>query len=124
AIVDFEPTLGERQIGCKRLATSHAFHSAMLDPILAEFTAAVSQVERRPPTLPFISCVTGTWVTSEQATSADYWALQLRHTVRCADGLDALKRDGYLGWEVGPGRTLTNLARAAGLEAIPTLPGG
>jgi acyl transferase domain-containing protein/acyl carrier protein len=94
------------------LVTSHAFHSSMMDPILDAFTAQVASVPLKAPTLPFISNVTGTWITAEQATSPRYWAQHLRGAVRFADGLHALFSDPKrVLLEVGPGQVLGRLAK-------------
>jgi acyl transferase domain-containing protein/acyl carrier protein len=97
---------------CQRLHTSHAFHSAMMEPVLATFTAAVAEVERHTPALPFISNVSGTWITAAEATDPHYWARHLRQTVLFAQGLETLLQDpARILLEVGPGQTLTSLAR-------------
>ncbi|MFP2932644.1 type I polyketide synthase, partial [Pyxidicoccus sp. 3LG] len=94
------------------LVTSHAFHSSMMDPILDAFTAQVAAVPMKAPTLPFISNVTGTWITAEQATSPRYWAQHLRGAVRFADGLHALFSDPKrVLLEVGPGQVLGRLTK-------------
>lgn len=112
AIAAFEAQLSDKSIQCKRLVTSHAFHSALLESAVEHFREVVGKVSLRPPQTPFISCVTGQWITDEQAISADYWAMQLRQGVRCADGLKNLVGDQTTALlEVGPGSTLTNLAR-------------
>ncbi|QHP66038.1 amino acid adenylation domain-containing protein (plasmid) [Bradyrhizobium sp. LCT2] len=97
---------------CHRLATSHAFHSAMMDPICGAFAELVETVERSPPRLPYVSNVTGGWITSAEVTSTDYWVEQLRRPVRFGAGLATLTtRPELVLLEVGPGRTLSGLAR-------------
>jgi len=77
-------------------------------PVVNEFIAQFSKVMLNRPGLPFISNVTGTWITPEEATSPDYWAKQLRQTVCFADGMvELLKGPKRLFLEVGPGQTLT-----------------
>ncbi|HEY0093208.1 MAG TPA: acyltransferase domain-containing protein, partial [Archangium sp.] len=99
-------------IATTRLHTSHAFHSAMMDPILDTFREQVRRVSRQVPQLPYLSNVTGKWITAEEATSPDYWAKHLRQAVRFADGLnELLKEADAILLEVGPGQTLTTLAR-------------
>jgi acyl transferase domain-containing protein/acyl carrier protein len=97
----------------RRLATSHAFHSAMMDPLLERFREVLRAVELKPPQVPYVSNVTGTWIRSEEATSPDYWTRHVRETVRFADGLGALLTlpDVVL-LETGPGHVLTRCATA------------
>ncbi len=90
-----------------------AAHSALLDPILAEFRATCRSIRLSPPTRPFISNVTGDWIKPNQATDPEYWVTHLRSPVRFSDGLETLRRQGPCALlEVGPGRTLTMLAKA------------
>ena len=97
---------------CRRLPASHAFHSAMMDPILAEFCDLVASVPRSAPQIPFVSNVSGTWITDAEATDPSYWAAHLRGTVRFADGLGTLLADpSRLLLEVGPNVTLSPFAR-------------
>lgn len=97
---------------CRRLHTSHAFHSAMMEPAVADFRTAVANVSRQLPQLPYISNVTGTWITAEQATSPDYWADQMRQPVYFANGIGELLHDPQIILlEVGPGKALTTLVR-------------
>ncbi len=94
------------------LHTSHAFHSAMMEPALAPFREIVSRVPLSAPRLPLVSNVTGTWLTPQQATSPDYWTSHLRNAVLFADGVATLAADPTLQLlEVGPGNALTALAR-------------
>ncbi len=96
------------------LHTSHAFHSAAMEPMLDDFRAVVRGVVRNAPTMPFVSNVTGTWITAEQAVDPDYWADHLRRTVRFSDGLLTLGEDpDVVLLEVGPGDTLSAFARQA-----------
>jgi acyl transferase domain-containing protein len=115
AVSALEQVLADRAIVNKRLRTSHAFHSAMMDPILGAFEARVRQVHLSAPSLPFMSSVTGTWITPTQATDPGYWAQHVRHPVRFWQGVQELQRDGGRTLiEVGPGRSLATLARQAG----------
>ncbi len=112
AVEAVQRQLKDAGVQCHVLVTSHAFHSSMMDPILDAFTAQVAAVPLRAPTLPFISNVTGTWITAEQATSPRYWAQHLRGAVRFADGLHALFSDPRrVLLEVGPGQVLGRLAK-------------
>lgn len=95
-----------------RLRTSHAFHSAMMEPILDEFAEAVAQLRPQPPAARFLSNLTGDWITAEQATDPRYWARHLREAVRFGDCVRTLLAEGD--WqllECGPGRQLAGLAR-------------
>ncbi len=107
-----EERLNEKNIICRRLHTSHAFHSSMMDPILAPFTQQLTQIALRSPTIPFISNLTGDWITDREATDPAYWAQHLRHTVRFSDGVRRLLQDSEpILLEVGPGQTLSEFAR-------------
>ncbi|HEY9849780.1 MAG TPA: SDR family NAD(P)-dependent oxidoreductase [Leptolyngbyaceae cyanobacterium] len=112
AIDNLEVKLTSQGINCRRLHTSHAFHSAMISPILEPFIEIVKQVKLNPPQLPFISNVTGNWITEKEATDPHYWAKHLRQTVRFSEGISTLlKEPGQVLLEVGPGRTLTTFVK-------------
>ena len=116
----FASRLAAEGVRHRRLHTSHAFHSGMMEPILVPFAAEVARCRLHPPARPWVSGVTGTWVTPEEAVDPAYWSRQLRATVRFGDGLATL-----LGapervlLEVGPGNALSGLAlrRRDGLPA-------
>jgi amino acid adenylation domain-containing protein len=104
--------LARRGIEHRRLHTSHAFHSAMMEPVLGEFASRVRGVALKAPRIPYLSNLTGTWITAAEATDPAYWVRHLRETVRFAAGLTELLADPErVLLEVGPGRTLTTLAR-------------
>ncbi|OKH20880.1 beta-ketoacyl synthase [Hydrococcus rivularis NIES-593] len=103
--------LAAKGIECRRLHTSHAFHSQMMEPVREAFLEEVKKVKLNPPTIPFISNVTGTWITSTQATDANYWAKHLRQTVKFAGGISQLLQPDRILIEVGPGRTLSSLVK-------------
>jgi acyl transferase domain-containing protein/acyl carrier protein len=112
AVEALHSRLTEQEVSCVQVHTSHAFHSPMMDPILAPFTERVQAVNLKPPQIPYISNLTGTWITAADATSPEYWARHLRHTVRFAAGLhEFLQEPEHILLEVGPGRTLSTLAR-------------
>ena len=91
----------------RKLHTSHAFHSPMMDPIIEKFSQIISKFDLHPPKMRFISNLTGTWITPEQAMSPRYWSNHLRYTVRFSEGIDELIKDpSVLFLEVGPGRSL------------------
>ena len=104
--------LEARGVSCRPLHTSHAFHSPMMEPVLKPFAEQVARLRLQPPSLPYLSNVTGTWITPEQATDPAYWAAHLRSTVRFADAAAELFRDPSLIFlEVGPGQTLSTLMK-------------
>ena len=112
AIEEFENQLAVRNFKYQRLHTSHAFHSSMMEPILGAFAEKVRKLELNVPRIPFISNVTGDWITDAQATDPEYWARHLRSTVRFSDGVSQLLRDpDRILLEIGPGDTLASLAR-------------
>ncbi len=111
-IEELERRLAQAGVQARHVPTSHAFHSPMMDPILEAFREAVRTASPRAPQLPFVSNVTGTWITPEQATNPDYWAQHLREPVRFADCLTTVLEDPEKALiEVGPGRTLASFAR-------------
>jgi len=104
--------LATRDIESSRLHIAVAAHSQMLDPILADFARVCAQVRFSAPTVPFISNLTGAWITSEEAMDPQYWVRHLRQTVRFGDGLHTVLAGGRIVLlEVGPGRSLASLAR-------------
>jgi acyl transferase domain-containing protein/esterase/lipase superfamily enzyme len=104
--------LTARGIRSRRLTTSHAFHSALIDPALDAFEQAVAQARLNPPRRTVISGVTGRPMTASEATNPRYWRNQLRAPVRFADGAAALAALGCSRFvEVGPRATLLALAR-------------
>lgn len=112
AVDQLERWLVDDGVSVRRLHTSHAFHSPMMDPILAPFTELVSRIKLQPPQTPYLSNVSGKWVTAEEATNPEYWARHLRRTVRMADNLAQLLADkDRVLLELGPGETLCSLAR-------------
>ena len=121
AVEALERRLGEEGTACRRLPTTHAFHSSMMDPIVDDVAAVFAGVALRAPEIPYISNVTGTWVTPEEATDPAFWARHLREAVRFGEGVETLfAQPGRVFLEVGPGQTLGSLAKlhpACGDEA-------
>jgi acyl transferase domain-containing protein/acyl carrier protein len=117
----------ERGRRTKRLAVSHAFHSPLIEPMLAEFGALVGDLDLRAPALPVVSDSSGDPLSGEQATDPAYWVAHARQAVRFAATVQTLGRLGATTFiEVGPGAALAalvgeNLAESAGAWAIPTL---
>ena len=99
-------------IACRLLHTSHAFHSAMMDPVLGAFRVALAAVPLSTPHLPIISTASGAPLTAADATSHDYWTNHLRDTVRFSPALmHALDDATHAFLEVGPRSSLTQLGR-------------
>ncbi len=112
AIALLQDSLTEQGVDCRRLHTSHAFHSQMMEPILEPFVRHIREVNLKSPQIPFVSNVTGTWITADQATDPDYWARHLRQPVLFNEGIaEVLQQPERILLEVGPGRTLTTLAK-------------
>jgi acyl transferase domain-containing protein/acyl carrier protein len=107
AVAELEERLSKHGVSCRPLHTSHAFHSKMMDPILAEFARQVVQKDLHRPRLPILSSVTGTWIDSAEMAEPGYWVKNLRNTVRfsaCAQEL--MKESDRILLEVGPGNSL------------------
>ncbi|EEF58138.1 hybrid non-ribosomal peptide synthetase/type I polyketide synthase [Pedosphaera parvula] len=112
AVEQLQKELVKARVACLHLQTSHAFHSAMVDPIIEPFKQELKNVRLNVPKIPFISSCTGTWITVDQATDINYWAHHLRETVRFAEGLqEVMKKPESILLEVGPGNILSGLAR-------------
>ncbi len=108
-------------VACRRLRTSHAFHSATMDPVVERFRAHVSGMKLHAPQIPFASNLTGRWITPQEATDSSYWARHLRQTVRFADGLGELvQKTSPALLEVGPGDVLSTFARQCGVTDVFT----
>ncbi|MDQ3185730.1 MAG: SDR family NAD(P)-dependent oxidoreductase, partial [Pseudomonadota bacterium] len=104
--------LGNKGIASRRLHVSHAFHSAMIESMLPSFLDMVGKIGLRQPKIPFLSNLSGDWITSQEATDPNYWGRHLRGTVRFGDGLrELLSNPARILLEVGPGETLTTLAQ-------------
>ncbi len=111
AIAALEVRLGAGDVMARRLHTSHAFHSRMMDPAVDALADRLASIALSPPTLPYVSTVTGDWIRPEEATSPTYWARHCRLPVRFAAALATLARAPTpVLLEVGPGRALTTLA--------------
>ncbi|WP_018753418.1 type I polyketide synthase [Paenibacillus sanguinis] len=106
----FERRMKEEHVLCMRVKTSLAGHSLLMDEILEPFEQLVRSVGLRKPQRPYISDLTGRWITDQEATDPMYWIRHLRETVRFAAGVEELAKTSNLVFlEVGPGRNLSNL---------------
>jgi len=127
AVAELEGRLRERGATCLRLTTTHAFHTPMMRPAVDELTRLAGTVETGAPKIPYISNVTGTWITAADLQDPGYWARHMVQPVRFAEGLAELLRDPDRAMvEVGPGGTLSALVRqhpdaGAGRAAVTTL---
>jgi acyl transferase domain-containing protein/acyl carrier protein len=123
-----EETMTGKGLEFRRLDTSHAFHSAMMEPVLGPFVELVSRFRLSAPRIPFISNLTGRKITEQEATDPNYWAQHLRETVRFADGIgELLQEEKLILLEVGPGSALSSLAKqhpakSAGHDMLSSLP--
>jgi acyl transferase domain-containing protein/thioesterase domain-containing protein/acyl carrier protein len=110
-IESFAQFLKEKGIHGVPLHTSHAFHSGMMNSILDAFRSEVATVTLNKPQIPYISNLTGNWITSGNATDPDYWVRHIREAVRFSDSINTLQEEENLVYlEIGPGRVLSRLA--------------
>jgi acyl transferase domain-containing protein len=118
-----EKMFSERGVICRRLQTSHAFHSPMMDPVLEPFRLLVKNIKPGSPKLPYISNLTGKQITPAEVSDPDYWVRHLRNAVRFADGVETLGSvPGRVLLEAGPGRTLSSLiARHSSAANFPAI---
>jgi acyl transferase domain-containing protein len=118
AIEGLQMLLTEKQIGCRLLQTSHAFHSRMMQPIAAPFRELFKDIELRPPQIPYLSNLTGTWIDPARATDPGYWESHLCQAVRFEQGTgELLKTRHRILLEVGPGQTLASLTKQYRVDA-------
>jgi acyl transferase domain-containing protein len=111
AIAELEARLTARGMAHKRLPTSHAFHSPMMEPIVSDFAKFVSAIPRHAPAKRWISGLTGELITDGEATDPTYWAQQMRQPVRFMGGAGKLTDPDLVLLEVGPGQALASFAR-------------
>jgi acyl transferase domain-containing protein len=129
AVAALEEQLGAKGVAVRRLPTTHAFHSTMMEPIRDRVVDMARGLKPSPPAIPYLSNVTGTWMTAAEATDPGYWGRHLCQAVRFGQALSELRNDpGRVLLEVGPGLSLSTLAlqtaagpQAAGQVVLPTL---
>jgi len=84
----------------------------MMNPVVNQFSSNVAQVQLRPPTIPFVSCVSGTWISEHEATDPAYWARHLRVPVQFSRGVqELLSGSPAVLLEVGPGNVLSTIVK-------------
>ncbi|AFC31033.1 JamP [Paenibacillus mucilaginosus 3016] len=108
-----EASLNAQGIAFKRLQTSHAFHSHMMEGCLEAFAEVMRGIRMEAPRVPYISNVTGTWIAPEDAVDPQYWVMHLRRAVRFAEGIQSLaaRLDRAVYLEVGPGQALASMVK-------------
>ncbi|MGE5343808.1 MAG: amino acid adenylation domain-containing protein [Candidatus Omnitrophota bacterium] len=110
AIDAFERELKQQKYLCMRLQTETAIHSTLMDPIVKEFEATFRTIDRHAPQIPYVSNLTGRWITADEAADPAYWSAHLSKTVRFSAGiLELVNEPGAIFLELGPGRDLCAL---------------
>ena len=121
AVRELADLLLEQEIESRWLQIDVAAHSHLVEPILLKFRSFVEKLHLHPPTIPFISNVSGTWITHAEAVDPGYWTAHLRQTVRFGAGLrELLKESHRVLLEVGPGRTLSTIAKLEAKQSEQT----
>ncbi|WP_328348245.1 type I polyketide synthase [Micromonospora sp. NBC_00421] len=120
AVAEVDRRFTDRGVRTRRLPVSHAFHSPLMEPMLAEFRAVLEGLTLEAPTLPIVSNVTGAPVDAEEIRSPGYWVRHVREAVRFADGVERARALGVGTFlEVGPSGVLTALTREiVGADAV------
>lgn len=111
AISRLERILLDSLVPFKRIAAEGTSHSHLMEPIVDEFIAEITKLQLRPPCIPYLSGVTGSWITPQQAQAPQYWGQHLHMTVRFAEGIAHVLQPEIVLLEVGPGQTLTTLLK-------------
>jgi len=123
----FTALLDEQKIAWSKLHTSHAFHSAMMEPAVEPLIRRMAGMRLSPPTIAIQSTATGAPLLAEQAINPEYWGRQLRQTVRFEEAVRTVAAEGHrIFLEAGPGQTLSTLARQIvgrqeGITVIPSM---
>lgn len=107
AVEALEQQLTQKGLACRRLETSHAFHSHMMEAVAPDLHELIKTFNLQAPKIPYLSNVTGTWITAAEATNPDYWVKHLCQPVLFASGVQELwKQQHPILLEIGPGQTL------------------
>jgi phthiocerol/phenolphthiocerol synthesis type-I polyketide synthase E len=129
AINQMECALNDKGVQSRRLKVTRALHGKMMEPLVRALTSAAAGIRLHPPKIPFVSNVTGTWITAEAATDPAYWGAHASRTLRFAEGMGCiLKASGRTLLEMGPGRALASIAqqhpdKLPGHSIISSIPG-
>jgi acyl transferase domain-containing protein/acyl carrier protein len=112
AVDELQRRWEDEGLACRRLATTHAFHSPMMEAAAPRLRELLSRVRLQPPAVPYVSNVTGTWIEPGEATDPEYWVRHLCRPVRFAAGVETLlaEEDRVL-LEVGPGQSLGSFVK-------------
>jgi acyl transferase domain-containing protein len=113
-IATFQASLEAEKLVARPLRTSHAFHSAMMEPAIAPFAAVFEGINLRVPKIPIASTLTGSWLTDSEATGPAYWASHMREAVRFVEAAEVLTNsaDPYIFLECGPGHSLASSVKS------------
>ncbi|CAM4112206.1 type I polyketide synthase [Pseudoalteromonas byunsanensis] len=112
AIDSLSTLLQDKQIDNRKLVTSHAFHSHMLEPVLGEFEAAVRGITFHAPQMGYVSSLNGQLVNAQMVCEPQYWVQHLRHTVQFGNAVDTLISEGVdCVFDLGPSNTAAMLVR-------------
>jgi glutamate-1-semialdehyde aminotransferase/acyl carrier protein len=117
AIAELERHLEMRQIKTRRLPTSHAFHTGMVEPVLAAYEQVLERTVKGELRVQFVSNQSGEWTKAEQVRSAQYWLRHMREPVQFSAGVRTIAAEGNWAWlEVGPGDALGRLVKQTLLQ--------
>ncbi len=117
-----EVELKAGEIQSRRLLTSHAFHSRLMEPAMEKFRQVCAGIRFQAPTIPYVSNLTGRLITDREAVSIDYYVQHIRQPVRFAEGVDSVLMEGPCALlEVGPGMALTTMAKQHPNAAAATM---
>src|SRR5262249_10612149 len=112
AIAELERHLERRQIQTRRLSTSHAFHTGMVEPVLPIYEQALERAVKGNLRVPFISNRSGEWAQAGEVQTAEYWLRHTRQPVLFSAGVNTIAAQGNWVWlEVGPGGALSRLVK-------------
>jgi acyl transferase domain-containing protein/acyl carrier protein len=111
AIEELERRMTTDRVATVRLASKNAFHTPLMAEAAKAFRKAVAAVTRQVPKIPWLSNVTGSWITATEAQDPNYWAKQILSPVRFTRCMDELSEHRRLLIEVGPGEALLGIAR-------------